>query len=152
MAYFQIPTEAPVSRNCLWGRCLQETLADFRTGEDRKNRAPINNPGRVHQAASFFRPSPCWSGVSWIILLGVLLEVGGSQGCARWAGPNWRHPGTAQAQQLRALQFDPYPEEDLGPSLEGARPMEFLHPPPDIQRARPHELRRRWFPWQTNLP
>ncbi|MCS7306215.1 MAG: hypothetical protein NZ602_14050 [Thermoguttaceae bacterium] len=69
-------------------------------------------------------------------------------GCITLGKPNWRHPGTAQSQQLRAHQFDPYPEEDVGPSVEGARPMEFLHPPWEIQRCRPHELRRRWFGWQ----
>lgn len=93
-----------------------------------------------------------WRGYSLLLLLSALLGVGGIPGCAGLAGPNWRHPGTAQTQQLRALQFDPYPEGDLGPSVEGARPMEFQNPPPDIQRSRPHELRRRWFPWQTSPP
>lgn len=92
-----------------------------------------------------------WRGI-FLLLLAALLGLGGFQGCAGLAGPNWRHPGTAQTQQLRALRFDPYPEDDLGPSVEGARPLEFQNPPPDIQRSRPHELRRRWFPWQTTSP
>ena len=85
-------------------------------------------------------------GAVGVVLIGGLLAL---LGCASLARPNWRHPGTAQSQQMRAHQFDPYPEDVLGPSVEGARPMEFLHPPWDIQRARPHELRRRWFGWQT---
>lgn len=84
-------------------------------------------------------------GAAWALSIGGALYLGG---CATLAKPNWRHPGTAQTQQLRAHQFDPYPESGLGPPVEGARPMEFLHPPPEIQRCRPHELRRRWFPWQ----
>jgi hypothetical protein len=81
-----------------------------------------------------------------VVLIGGAVPL---LGCASLGTPNWRHPGTAQSQQMRAHQFDPYPEDDLGPPVEGARPMEFLHPPWDIQRARPHELRRRWFGWQT---
>ncbi len=87
-----------------------------------------------------------------LFLLGMVGIFGGVQGCASLAQPNWRHPGTAQSQQLRAHQFDPYPEDDLGPSVEGSRPSEFQNPPSDLQRARPHELRRRWFPGQTEIP
>lgn len=88
-------------------------------------------------------------GSVWILIMGGILSL---LGCASLAMPNWRHPGTAETQQRRAHQFDPYPEVNLGPTVEGARPLEFLHPPWEIQRCRPHELRRRWFGWQTPPP
>ena len=65
-------------------------------------------------------------------------------GCQSLAPPNWGHPGTAETQQKRAEQFDPYPENDIGPMIVGARPLDYQSPRPEVQRAR-------WFlwnPWQ----
>lgn len=82
----------------------------------------------------------------WWSLTAVL--VLGLGGCKGMAGPNWLHPGTAKYQQDRAHQFDPYPEVGTGPEMVGVRPREFQVPPPEVQRARQAELRKRWFPWQ----
>ena len=49
------------------------------------------------------------------------------------APPRLLHPGTAQSQQQRAEQFDPYPLPELGPPTE-ARPRGFLLPQPDAER------------------
>jgi hypothetical protein len=57
-------------------------------------------------------------------------------GCQDIAGPDWFHPGTAAAQQKRALRYDPYPENDSGPSTAGTRPRDFDIPPPEPSRAR----------------
>jgi hypothetical protein len=54
-------------------------------------------------------------------------------GCASVAPPRLLHPGTAQSQQQRAEQFDPYPLPELGPPTE-ARPRGFLLPQPDNER------------------
>jgi hypothetical protein len=54
-------------------------------------------------------------------------------GCASVAPPRLLHPGTAQSQQRRAEEFDPYPLPELGPPTE-ARPRGFLLPAPDTER------------------
>jgi hypothetical protein len=56
-----------------------------------------------------------------------------SAGC-NVAPPRLLHPGTAQYQQERAEQFDPYPLPELGPPTE-ARPRGFLLPQPDNERV-----------------
>jgi hypothetical protein len=50
------------------------------------------------------------------------------------APPRLLHPGRAEAQQMRAEQFDPYPLPELGPPTE-ARPRGFLLPQPDTERV-----------------
>jgi len=63
----------------------------------------------------------------------ILIASGGCQNIAR---PNWSHPGSAQSQQCQALRYDPYPENDIGPTMVGARPREYQNPPPEASRAR----------------
>jgi hypothetical protein len=70
----------------------------------------------------------------WSLAAGLLL--GGLVGCSSTASPNWVHPGTTQAQQARALRYDPYPENDAGLPLAGDRPREYDKPPPEPSRAR----------------
>jgi hypothetical protein len=57
-------------------------------------------------------------------------------GCASTAGPSWFHPGSATTQQTRALRYDPYPENEPGPTIVGSRPREYQKPPPETSRAR----------------
>ncbi len=67
----------------------------------------------------------------------VVLLIGTSlAGCKGVAGPCWLHPGSAQAQQARALRYDPYPENETGPKMPGVRPREYDRPPPEPSRAR----------------
>lgn len=66
---------------------------------------------------------------------GLLLWVAAG-GCSSMAMPNWSHPGSAAVQQRRALQYDPYPENEPGPPLVGVRPREYDKPPPEPSRAR----------------
>ncbi len=73
-----------------------------------------------------------------VMLAGALLM--GVAGCRSVSLPNWFHPGTAAYQQGTAERFDPYPENETGPQIVGARPREFQKPPPEAQRAR-------WIPW-----
>ncbi len=61
-------------------------------------------------------------------------------GCQSVAGPNWFNPGPASVQQARAVQFDPYPEDELGPQIVGSRPPGYQDPPPETARAR-------FLPW-----
>jgi hypothetical protein len=64
-----------------------------------------------------------------------------STGCQSLARPNWFSPGPAPYQQSRAQRFDPYPENEPGPEVVGARPRSYQHPLPEPSRAR-------WVPWQ----
>ncbi|MEN6458639.1 MAG: membrane or secreted protein [Thermoguttaceae bacterium] len=57
-------------------------------------------------------------------------------GCRSTAGPDWMHPGSAEAQRKQALRYDPYPQNESGPSIAGARPREYDVPPPETSRAR----------------
>ena len=69
--------------------------------------------------------------------LAAALLLGLAAGCSSTATPNWVHPGTLQAQQARALRYDPYPQNDSGaPPMTGDRPREYSTPPPEPSRAR----------------
>jgi hypothetical protein len=57
-------------------------------------------------------------------------------GCSSIATPDWINPGSAQAQQTRALRYDPYPDNEAGPAMVGVRPREYEIPPPEPSRAR----------------
>lgn len=69
-----------------------------------------------------------------IILPAILLA--GVAGCQSMTGPNWGSPGTAAMQLDRAERFDPYPEDEAGPPIEGSRPRGFQTPPAEVKRAR----------------
>ncbi len=71
----------------------------------------------------------------WPLAAGLLILVA-LAGCRGLAWPNWTHPGSAACQQKQALRYDPYPEKETGPSIEGTRPREYENPPPECSRAR----------------
>ena len=73
------------------------------------------------------------------LLLTTVVAVGVA-GCRSVGPPNWLHPGPAVHQQSTAERFDPYPENEPGPEIVGARPREYQKPPPEPSRAR-------WLPW-----
>jgi hypothetical protein len=62
--------------------------------------------------------------------------LAGVAGCQGMDGPNLSSPGTVAEQRLRAQRFDPYPEDEAGPPIEGARPREFQTPPAEVKRSR----------------
>ena len=74
--------------------------------------------------------------------LTVAVLITGLAGCQGLAPPSVLHPGPAEYQQRRAQRFDPYPENEPGPEIVGARPLEYGKPPAEVQRAR-------WSPWNT---
>ena len=61
-------------------------------------------------------------------------------GCQGVSMPNWRQPGTAQHQRALAERYDPYPQNETGPPIDGGRPRDYQKPVPEISRAR-------WLPW-----
>ena len=50
--------------------------------------------------------------------------------------PKLFHPGPAAYQQYSATQFDPYPQNDMAPPIDGGRPITWSQPPSEIERAR----------------
>ena len=57
-------------------------------------------------------------------------------GCQSTAPPSLAHPGSAQVQQNRAVRFDPYPENEMGPPMVGVRPRDYENPLPEPTRSR----------------
>ena len=50
--------------------------------------------------------------------------------------PRLLHPGPASFQRYNATQFDPYPQNDMGPEMVGARPPDYALPPDEVKRSR----------------
>ncbi len=64
-------------------------------------------------------------------------------GCASLGKPEWLEPGPARNQQRRAVRFDPFMENDIGPYafrqygiMDGTRPRDYAEPVPEVRRAR----------------
>ncbi len=64
-------------------------------------------------------------------------------GCASLGKPAWLEPGPARNQQRRAVRFDPFLENDIGPYafrqygiMDGTRPRDYAEPVPEVRRAR----------------
>jgi hypothetical protein len=66
-------------------------------------------------------------------------------GCRGTAQPQLFGPGSAQQQQHQAQQFDPYPETDVGPSVEGGRPEGYTTPAPEATRGTTNRWTMPWF-------
>ena len=69
------------------------------------------------------------------VLIAVLTLAG--SGCGnnlQW--PRMRGPGSADYQQYQATIHDPYPEDDIGPPVEGGRPLGYENPYPQTERLR----------------
>lgn len=83
------------------------------------------------------RPNRCDSPArrvrSWAIarFLGLLLSVWVLAGCQYNLRDNLAPPGTIWQQRNRAVQFDPYPIDHMGPPIVGGRPREFSKPLPE---------------------
>jgi hypothetical protein len=58
----------------------------------------------------------------------------GSQlGEHRWGGSQYGQ-GSVERQKNRAVYFDPFPLNDIGPEVVGGRPREFQNPMPEASR------------------
>ncbi len=68
------------------------------------------------------------------VFLGLLV-VAGLSGCRDIATPRLLDPGSAQVQAARARRFDPFPENDVGPSTVSMRPPGFEREYPEPERA-----------------
>ena len=56
-------------------------------------------------------------------------------GCPTIRMPDLYHPGSAGYQRANALQFDPYPLDDVAPPVAGGRPREYDRPIPEVKRG-----------------
>lgn len=56
-------------------------------------------------------------------------------GCPTIRMPQLANPGPAGYQRYNALQFDPYPLDDVAPPVAGARPQEYARPIPEVKRG-----------------
>jgi hypothetical protein len=50
--------------------------------------------------------------------------------------PRLAGPGPAWFQRRNAVQFDPYPDQDAGPAIEGGRPLDYNRQIPEVERSR----------------
>jgi hypothetical protein len=80
-------------------------------------------------------PHQLWFGIS----VGTALVL---TGCAKVRMPELYHPGTAGSQRYTALQYDPYPLDDVAPPVAGARPKEYDRPIPEVKRGQAYTPKR----------
>jgi hypothetical protein len=78
-----------------------------------------------------------WSRRNLALLFVVVMSTAGcrSTGKPQFFGPQ----GSAGYQQMQAQRFDPYPDTNVGPEVEGGRPDGFTAPPPESTRGRPNQ-------------
>jgi hypothetical protein len=57
-------------------------------------------------------------------------------GCRGTIMPRFESPGTAGTQRANALQYDPYPLDDVAPPVAGGRPREYDRPIPEVTRGK----------------
>jgi hypothetical protein len=58
--------------------------------------------------------------------------------------PTLAHPGPANFQRNNAMQFDPYPPNDMAPEIVGGRPIDFQKPPSEVVRAQQQQTIAPW--------
>lgn len=61
-----------------------------------------------------------------VFLMTLLLQMVVVSGCN--IRPDLRPPGDIYRQRFDAVVHDPFPSDQLGPAIEGARPMEYARP------------------------
>jgi len=72
----------------------------------------------------------------------LFAALAGAGGCASLGRPQWLDPGPVRNQQRKAVRFDPYLQNDIGPYsfrlplMDGSRPRDFVEPVPEVRRSR----------------
>jgi hypothetical protein len=75
-------------------------------------------------------------------LLVIVAAFTSAGGCASLGRPQWLDPGPVRNQQRKAVRFDPYLQNDIGPYsfrmplMDGSRPRDFIEPVPEVRRSR----------------
>lgn len=112
-------------------------LQNLRSGWGLRTRPEIPGMNRV------VRPRPVGSQPALKRLMLVAITLAPlAAGCSSLGRPDWLAPGPARNQQRRAVRFDPYMQDDVGPYLlrlplvDGGRPRDYAEPVPEVRRAR----------------
>lgn len=90
--------------------------------------------------------------------LSLALLVSITAGCNPSVGlPTLFNPGPAGYQRQQAVQFDPFPDQDAGPKIEGGRPLDYNRQIPEVERSRffsPGGVRNptNWFGRRFGVP
>jgi hypothetical protein len=78
-----------------------------------------------------------------LTLAAVIVAAAFAPGCMSLGKPKWLEPLPVKSQQRRAVRFDPFMENDIGPSLlrqyttlDGTRPRDYAEPVAEVKRAR----------------
>lgn len=66
------------------------------------------------------------------LLIGLLLAAGGCSSLPNQVA----NPGMIETQRLRAVRFDPYPDNKIAPEIVGGRPLDFQVDRAEANRAR----------------
>jgi hypothetical protein len=75
-------------------------------------------------------------------LLPFLLAASAVSGCSTLGRPEWLQPGPEANQRRRAVRFDPYLQNDIGPYqfrlplMDGTRPRDYAEPITEVKRSR----------------
>lgn len=73
----------------------------------------------------------------FLFLSCTVFLLGSQGGCSPTIRmPQLLHPGPAGYQLQNAEKFDPYPIVDMGPEIEGGRPIDFVQPRSEVEQAR----------------
>jgi len=97
-------------------------------------------PAELPAATSSARP---WSAFVLRRLAAVCLFAAVGAGCTALGKPQWLDPGPVRNQQRRAVRFDPFMQNDIGPYafrqygiMDGTRPRDYAEPVPEVRRSR----------------
>lgn len=89
---------------------------------------------------------------SVVFSLGMMI-AGSLAGCSSAVRkPHLLDPGTAPYQRSNAVQFDPYPQNDVAPAIVGGRPRDYAIPPNEVTRARQFYQSSPWGVTPTPKP
>ncbi len=73
------------------------------------------------------------------MLLRYLVVLITAMGTVSYAGCNIRPtagpPGTIYHQRNRAVNYDPFPDQNAGPAIEGGRPLQYERPLPEVTKS-----------------
>jgi len=83
-----------------------------------------------------------------ILFPAITICVSGLAGCTSEIHqyvqfPNFFQPGPARYQRSVGIAHDPYPLDDIGPAVVGARPLAYQQQMPEVDRARLYNPPRR---------
>jgi hypothetical protein len=120
------------------GEYLGTTLVDKAVST--YNLAPANRPETARGAGTNGKESSVITRTQLLITAALLMV----SGCG-YGRPLLQPPGPMYRQQQNASLHDPYPDNDLGPTVDGGRPRDFQKPLAEPVRNR--RVPDSWWGW-----